>query len=109
MDPLAPGNAEKREKKRWWRPAEAVANSLAGVVLVAFRGCWHRQLSWPVAEGGYTYRVCLNCGAKRLFDEKTFTAHGPFRYDMNELITAGKSAKPESQALQNVSQPTPSR
>jgi hypothetical protein len=32
----------------------------------------------------------------RLFDEKTFNAYGPFRYDLNELIAWEKSAKPKS-------------
>ena len=63
-----------------------MATSLAGVAVVAFRGCWHRKMSWPIGIQGYSYQVCLNCGAKRLFDENTFTAYGPFRYDLNELI-----------------------
>jgi len=35
---------------------------------------------------GYSYQVCLNCGAMRLFDEKAFRAYGPVRYDLNALI-----------------------
>ena len=45
---------------------------------------------------GYSYQVCLSCGAKRLFNEQTFSAYGPFRYDLNELIARGKSDRPES-------------
>jgi hypothetical protein len=48
-------------------------------------------MSWPVAVQGYSYQVCLNCGAMRLFDENTFSAYGPFRYDLNELIAWEKS------------------
>lgn len=53
---------------------------------MAFRGCWHSRMSWPVGVQGFSYQVCLGCGAKRLFDEKTFRAYGPFRYDLNQLI-----------------------
>jgi hypothetical protein len=58
---------------------------------VAFRGCWHKRMSWPIGAQGYSYQVCLGCGAKRLFDEKTFSAFGPFRYDLNELVSRGKA------------------
>src|ERR1039458_1999906 len=61
-----------------------------------FRGCWHGKMSWPVGVQGYSYQVCLCCGAMRLFDEKTFSAFGPFRYDLNALIAWEKSAKPRS-------------
>jgi hypothetical protein len=83
-----PVEREKREKIRksswWWRGV--VATSLAGAAVVAFRGCWHGKMSWPVAVRGYSYQVCLSCGAMRLFDEKIFNAYGPFRNDLNELI-----------------------
>jgi len=39
----------------------------------------------------YSYQVCLGCGIKRLFDEKTFRAYGPFSYDLNRLITQERS------------------
>jgi hypothetical protein len=51
-------------------------------------------MSWPVSVHGHSYQVCLSCGAKRLFDEKTFSAYGAYRYDLNELIAPEKSAKP---------------
>ena len=85
-DAVEQGQPEKLKKSNWWWPAGAVATSLAGVAVVAFRGCWHRKMSWPIGIQGYSYQVCLSCGAKRLFDENTFSAYGPFRYDLNELI-----------------------
>lgn len=42
----------------------------------------------------HSYQVCLGCGVKRLFDEKTFCSYGPFRYDLNELIAWEKAQKP---------------
>ena len=77
----------------WWWPLGVVATSLAGVALVAFRGCWHRRMSWPVSMQSHSYQVCLACGVKRLFDEKNFCAYGPFRYDLNDLIAWERSKR----------------
>jgi hypothetical protein len=82
-------------KAQWWRPA-VVAHSVAGVVDSAFRGCWHSKMSWPVGVQGYSYQVCLGCGAKRLFDEDTFSAYGPFRYDLNASVSSQESGGGES-------------
>jgi hypothetical protein len=78
------------KNSQWWRPA-VVANSVAGVVDSAFRGCWHSKMSWPVGVQGYSYQVCLSCGAKRLFDEDSFSAYGPFRYDLNAVLGSQKA------------------
>lgn len=72
-------------------PLGVAATSLAGVAVFALRGCWHRKMSWPVRAQGYSYQVCLSCGVKRLFDEKSFSSYGPFRYDLNELIAWEKA------------------
>src|SRR5580698_9514332 len=82
----------KLKKSNWWWPG-AMATSLAGAAVVAFRGCWHGKMGWPVTVQGYSYQVCLSCGAMRLFDENTFSAHGPFRYDLNALIAWQKSTE----------------
>jgi hypothetical protein len=79
----------------WWWPG-VVATSLAGAAVVAFRGCWHRRMSWPIRAQGCSYQVCLSCGAKRLFDEDRFRAYGPFRYGLDELIAWERSAKRKS-------------
>jgi hypothetical protein len=85
----------KLKKPNWWWPG-VVATSLAGAAAIALRGCWHGKMSWPLGQQGYSYQVCLSCGAVRLFDEKTFSAHGPFRYDLKELIAWRKSAQPNA-------------
>lgn len=82
-----------------------MATGLAGVALVALRGCWHRRMSWPVQMQGCAYQVCLGCGVKRLFDEKSFRAYGPFRYDLNELIKWKKSMSSESPAAEQAQRP----
>jgi hypothetical protein len=88
---------EKNRKSNWWGPAGVVARSLAGAAArVAFRGCWHGKMSWPVSLQGYSYQVCLGCGAMRLFNEKKFGAYGPFGNDLEQLIAWEKSREPES-------------
>jgi hypothetical protein len=87
---------EKLKKSSWWWPAGVLATSLGGMAVVAFRGCWHRKMSWPVGVQGYSYQVCLGCGAMRLFDEKSFRAFGPFRYHLDELVAWEKSTKAKS-------------
>jgi len=103
-DPVEQEKPEKLKKSSWWWP-EVVASSLAGAAVLAFRGCWHRKMSWPIGGQGYSYQVCLSCGAKRLFDEKTFSAYGPFRYDLNELTTWERSTKATVPPVADVSQP----
>lgn len=96
--PVEPERSEKLNKSNWWRPG-GMATSLAGAALAAFRGCWHGKMSWPIAVQGYSYQVCTACGAKRLFDENTFRAYGPFRNDLNELIAWQSSTKPPSRSV----------
>ena len=91
-DPMQPSIPERPKKFRWWWPT-IVVGALAGATIAVFRGCWHGKRSWPVRADGYSYQVCLSCGAMRLFDEKTFNAYGPFRYDVDELIAWEKSTR----------------
>ena len=51
-----------------------------------FGGCLHRKMGWPIWLGGHSYRVCMDCGIKRLFDERTLRAYGPYSYQVNDLI-----------------------
>jgi hypothetical protein len=99
---------ERREiskKSGWLWPVGVMATGLAGVVLVALRGCWHRRMSWPVRSQGYAYQVCLGCGAKRLFDEERFRAYGPWGYDLNEMIARNMAAQEEKPALPRAERP----
>jgi len=58
-DPVEQEKPEKLKKSSWWWP-EVVASSLAGAAVLAFRGCWHRKMSWPIGGQGYSYQVCLS-------------------------------------------------
>lgn len=103
-EPVEQEKAEKLKRSNWWWPG-VVASSLAGAAVLVFRGCWHGKMSWPICGQGYSYQVCLSCGAKRLFNEKTFIAYGPFRYDLNELSAWERSAKPNAHPVTDASQP----
>ena len=74
------------KKSRWKIPLGLVATGVAGAAVLVLRGCWHRKMSWPVRAQNHTYQVCLGCGIKRLFDEKSFRAYGPYSYDLTRLI-----------------------
>jgi hypothetical protein len=77
---------EKKKKSSWaWRLG-MMATGAAGAALVVFRGCWHRNMSWPVRLQKHSYQVCMGCGIKRLFDEEAFRAYGPYSYELNRLI-----------------------
>ena len=43
-------------------------------------GCRHNNLSRPFTYGENSYRVCLQCGARRHFDPETLTTFGAFYY-----------------------------
>ena len=53
---------------------------------LVFGGCRHKKLGWPIWLGGYAYRVCLDCGIKRLFDEETLRGYGPYSYQIQDLL-----------------------
>src|SRR5215468_9137090 len=74
------------KKSRWKLPLGIMATGVAGAAVLVLRGCWHRKMSWPVRYQDHSYQVCLGCGIKRLFDEKSFRAYGPYSYDLNRLI-----------------------
>jgi hypothetical protein len=44
-------------------------------------GCPHKELSRPFSRQGETYRVCINCGARRHFDQQSWNSAGPFYFD----------------------------
>jgi hypothetical protein len=98
---------EKMKESSWLWPLGVAATSVAGVVLLALRGCWHRRMSWPLRMQEHSYQVCLECGVKRLFDEKRFCSYGPFRYDLNELIAWERARNQKPAKRESVRPPEP--
>lgn len=43
-------------------------------------GCWHKRLSRPFTSREESYRVCLECGARKRFDTQTLKTFGSFHY-----------------------------
>src|SRR5258708_9747693 len=97
-EPVEQEKAEKLKRSNWWWPG-VVASSLAGAAVLVFRGCWHGQMSLPIFGQGYSYHGFLSCGAKRLVNESTLNAYGPFLYDLNEISAWGKSAETNAHPL----------
>ncbi len=64
---------------------DAVSARINSVVAVLLRGCRHTKMGWPIRLDGHTYRVCLGCGIKRLFDEQALACYGGYGYDVEQL------------------------
>jgi hypothetical protein len=43
-------------------------------------GCRHKRMSRPVTRNRFTFRSCIDCGARREFDMERFQTQGPFYY-----------------------------
>ena len=93
---------EQGKKSRWKVPLGLMATGVAGAAVLVLRGCWHRKMSWPVRYQEHSYQVCLGCGIKRLFDEKSFCAYGPYSYDLNRLISwdTSRRSKADEESVQ---------
>jgi hypothetical protein len=75
---------------KWAFPLGIGLAGLASAAAVLLRGCWHRNMSWPVRvpdeHGDFSYQSCNDCGIMRLFDERVFRGYGPYGYDLHALI-----------------------
>lgn len=49
-------------------------------ILGSLFGCWHKRLTRPITTDRSTYRACLECGARKSFDTRTFRSSGRFYY-----------------------------
>ena len=86
--------SDTKKKSRWFWPLGLMTTAIAGAAVVVLRGCWHSKMSWPVRSMNHSYQVCLNCGIKRLFDDKNFRSYGPYSYDLVKLIAWDKAHRP---------------
>jgi hypothetical protein len=51
-----------------------------GSFVTRFLGCWHKQMSRPFSNQGQAYRTCLDCGASRQFNVRSWEMTGKFYY-----------------------------
>jgi len=83
-----------RQRKHWIWPVGVAVAGLGGVAAFMLRGCWHVRMGWPIRfDDEFSYQVCVDCAAKRLFDEKTFRAYGPYGYDLHDLIARERTER----------------
>jgi hypothetical protein len=46
-------------------------------------GCWHKDLSRPFTDIRGSYRACTDCGARKVFDTRSFKTLGTFYYPLS--------------------------
>ena len=49
-------------------------------LLAKLFGCRHNNISRPFTHGIISYRICLECGARRRFDPETLETQGSFYF-----------------------------
>lgn len=90
-----PARSARKRVPLWIWPMGLAAAGLGTAAAILLRGCWHRNMSWPIREGEYAYQTCNECGIKRLFDEKRFRPYGPYGYHLDELIRGHERRRSE--------------
>jgi hypothetical protein len=76
--------------KQYQHEAGVNFNALTPVLsswLTRIFGCWHREMSRPFTHDRESYRVCLDCGARRKFDASRWEMVGDFYYNAPYLKT----------------------
>jgi hypothetical protein len=66
-----------RERQSIWSQLTAGVEAL----LTRVFGCWHREMSRPFTLRARSYRVCLECGAHRRFNPRTWELVGRYYYE----------------------------
>ena len=91
-------NVARGTFRRWAWPFSIAAAGIGTAAVVLLRGCWHMHMSWPTRyDDHYSYRVCTECGIKRLFDPESFRGYGPYSYDLKELIARDRARRMKRQ------------
>jgi len=87
-------DAPRRHRVHWVWPLGLAVAGIGSAAAFMLRGCWHSKMSWPVRhDDDFSYQVCPACGIKRLFDQATFQAYGPYGYDLHELIARERTER----------------
>lgn len=83
-----------RRRTRWVWPVGLAVAGFGGMAAFMLRGCRHSRMGWPIRfDDDFSYQVCVDCAIKRLFDEKTFRAYGPYGYELHELIARERAMR----------------
>jgi hypothetical protein len=62
------------------RPGSSLQTAIPTNWLTRLFGCKHRNMSPPFTRGEETYRSCMSCGARRLFNEGRGKMTGAYYY-----------------------------
>jgi hypothetical protein len=96
QDEPQPGEAPRHHRRNlhWAWPLGLALAALGSAATFMLRGCWHTHMGWPIRyDDEFSYQVCMGCGIKRLFDQNSFHAYGPYGYDVHELIARERLAR----------------
>ena len=107
---IDPGKRRGRQV-HWIWPISIAFAGIGAAATVLLRGCWHNSMSWPTRaedeHGLYSYQVCMNCGVKRLFDERSFRGYGSYDYDLRHLIARDRLERRRRMEEAALSKPSP--
>lgn len=70
------------ENKQLWEKEKTKKSEKAVSFFAGIFGCWHKELSRPFTTSNNSYRVCLNCGARRHFNAETLETYGQFYFPL---------------------------
>jgi len=76
--------------------ADKIINKTDGIfggkigILASVFGCWHKQLSRPFTNANESFRVCIECGARRRFDANILKTFNSFYYPPTVLPVSNK-------------------
>jgi hypothetical protein len=62
------------------RPETPLLTAIPNSWLTRLFGCRHRNMSPPFTRGAETYRSCMRCGARRLFNVERGKMTGSYYY-----------------------------
>jgi hypothetical protein len=73
------------------RVEPATLQSIPMSWLTRLFGCWHKKMNPPYTGDGGTYRTCMNCGARRQFDEGRGKMTGAYYHSSPSTLYESRS------------------